>query len=281
MRTLDQQTVIKSVSKLCMDANYYIGQDVAQAYQDCQANETSDLGRDVLGQIIENARIAREQDLPLCQDTGFAVFFVELGRDLKLDFDLEDAINQGVRQGYQDGYLRKSIVKDPLNRVNTGDNTPAIVHLTLVPGDQLTLTIAPKGGGAENMSQLKMLAPADGLDGVKQFIVDVVRKAGSNACPPLVVGVGIGGTFEKAAFLAKRSLLRDIGSSNESPFYNDLEKELLDSINQLGIGPMGLGGRTTALGVFISTHPCHIASLPVAVNIQCHSARHKTVVIGG
>lgn len=263
-----------------MEANYYLGDDVVQALQQALKTEESPLGRSILAQLIENQQIARSEQIPICQDTGFAVLFVNLGQEVRITGgNLIDAINEGVRQGYIEGYLRKSIVRDPLNRVNTGDNTPAVVHLEMSPGDRLSITIAPKGGGSENMSEVRVLKPADGVEGVKQFVIDLVRRSGGNPCPPIIVGVGIGGTFEKCAELAKRALLRELGSQHPDPFYANLEKELLSEINKLGIGPQGLGGSTTALAVFIEPYPCHIASLPVAVNIQCHAARHKSAVI--
>ncbi len=279
MLKISSDLLIEKVKELCISANYDIGQNMINVYNNKLEQEKSALGKEIIQQIIDSAGIAAKNKQPLCQDTGFAVFFVELGRDVVLDFDLEEAINEGVRQGYEDGYLRKSIVRDPLNRINTRDNTPAIIHLRSVAGDKIKISFAPKGGGSENMSALKMLIPADGILGVKQFVIDTVIKAGANVCPPSIVGIGIGGTFEKAACLAKESLLRESGSSNEDSFYDKLEKELLEEINKLGIGPMGLGGNTTCLDVFIETYPCHIASLPVAVNMQCHSARHKEIII--
>jgi len=280
MREIHVDKIVATVKKLCMEANYYLGDDVVQALQQALKTEESPLGRSILAQLIENQQIARSEQIPICQDTGFAVLFVNLGQEVRITGgNLIDAINEGVRQGYIEGYLRKSIVRDPLNRVNTGDNTPAVVHLEMSPGDRLSITIAPKGGGSENMSEVRVLKPADGLEGVKQFVIDLVRRSGGNPCPPIIVGVGIGGTFEKCAELAKRALLRELGSQHPDPFYANLEKELLSEINKLGIGPQGLGGSTTALAVFIEPYPCHIASLPVAVNIQCHAARHKSAVI--
>ncbi|MCD6165668.1 fumarate hydratase [candidate division KSB1 bacterium] len=280
MREIHVDKIVATVKKLCMEANYYLGDDVVQALQQALKTEESPLGRSILAQLIENQQIARSEQIPICQDTGFAVLFVNLGQEVRITGgNLIDAINEGVRQGYIEGYLRKSIVRDPLNRVNTGDNTPAVVHLEMSPGDRLSITIAPKGGGSENMSEVRVLKPADGVEGVKQFVIDLVRRSGGNPCPPIIVGVGIGGTFEKCAELAKRALLRELGSQHPDPFYANLEKELLSEINKLGIGPQGLGGSTTALAVFIEPYPCHIASLPVAVNIQCHAARHKSAVI--
>lgn len=280
MREISAQTIVDKVAKICIDANYYLGQDVMNALEDGLKKEESPTGRAILEQILENAKISKEGVFPLCQDTGFAIFFVELGQDVHISgATLNEAIADGVRKGYGDGYLRKSIVSDPLKRVNTKDNTPPIVWIDIVPGDKLKITIAPKGGGSENMSEVAMLTPADGADGVKNFVVDKVRRSGSNPCPPIVVGVGIGGTFEKVAWLAKKSLLRPIGDRNPDPFYADMEKELLERVNNLGIGPQGLGGRITALDVHVEVHPCHIASLPAAVNIQCHADRHETVII--
>ncbi len=277
MREINYNDIVANVAKICIDANYNLGQDVIDALQKHLAAEESPTGKAILEQIIENAAIAREGVFPLCQDTGFAVFFVNLGQDVQIKGGLlNDAIAEGVRQGYGEGYLRKSIVADPLRRVNTKDNTPPVIWTEIVPGDKLSVTITPKGGGSENMSEVAMLTPADGAEGVKKFVVDKVSRAGGNPCPPIIVGVGIGGTFEKVAWLAKKSLLRPVGSRNPDPFYADMELELLEKINKLGIGPQGLGGRTTALDVHIEMFPCHIASLPASVNIQCHSARHKS-----
>jgi len=234
---------------------------------------------DALARLLENASLAANQYLPMCQDTGFAVFFVEIGRDLHIEGDLYEAINEGVRQGYQEGLLRKSIVSHPLSRINTKDNTPAVIHIELVEGDSLKIVFAPKGGGSENMSALAMLKPSDGKAGVKDFVLKSVKKAGPNPCPPIIVGVGLGGTFEKSAYLAKKALLRRVGEKSAVPEDADLERELEQSIADLGIGPMGFGGRVTAFAVHVESHPCHIASLPVAVNIQCHAARHKEVTI--
>jgi fumarate hydratase subunit alpha len=279
MRTLKVETVIEKIKQMCMEANYYLGEDVIKALQEFHKREESPTGKAILEQILENAEIAQKEQLPMCQDTGFAVFFVEKGVDLCIEGNLTEAINEGTRQGYKEGYLRKSIVQDPIRRVNTKDNTPAIIWYEEVLGDKLKITIAPKGGGSENMSEVKMLKPADGAEGIKAFVVDRVKRSGANPCPPVVVGVGIGGTFEKCAYLAKKALLREIGSTHPDPFYAQMEDELLERINKLGIGPQGFGGRTTALDVFIEAHPCHIASMPSAVNIQCHAARHKSVVI--
>jgi fumarate hydratase subunit alpha len=278
MREIAVSQISEALRRMAVEANTELGQDVLDAFAACKASEESPTGVDILSQLEENARISQETKLPLCQDTGFAVVFVELGQDVHLvGGDLTEAVNEGIRQGYTEGYLRKSIVRDPLNRVNTGDNTPAVVHTRIVPGDKVRITFAPKGGGSENMSGIAMLKPADGVEGVKRFVLERVSEAGPNPCPPTIVGVGIGGTFEVAAYLSKLSLLRPLGKRNADPYYAALEEELLAEVNRLGIGPQGLGGSTTSLDVHIEFHPCHIASLPVAVNIQCHSARHKEV----
>lgn len=280
MREVHVSEITKAVAELCMDANYNLGEDVLNAFKQALEKEESPTGKTVLQELITNAGIAAEEQVPMCQDTGFAVVFVELGQDVHLvGGNLNDAINEGVRIGYGEGYLRKSIVSDPIERVNTKDNTPAVIHVEVVPGDKIKLIVAPKGGGSENMSAVKMLKPSDGAKGIVDFVVDTVSKAGSNPCPPIVVGVGIGGTFEKVAFLAKKALLREIGSVHPNPFYAQMEKEILEKINNLGIGPQGFGGRTTALAVFIETYPAHIASMPAAVNINCHAARHKERII--
>lgn len=281
MREFNVGDVIEPVKQLCIEANTILPEDVKKALLEAKEKEASPVGKEVLAQIEENIEISAKEKLPLCQDTGFAVLFVEIGQDVHLvGGDLRQALNEGVRQGYAEGYLRKSIVDDPaVDRINTKDNTPAIIHWDIVAGDKVKITIAPKGGGSENMSTVKMMKPADGLGGIKDFVVEWVRNAGGNPCPPVIVGVGIGGTFEHVAFLAKKSLLRDIGSHNPDPKFADAERELLKRINATGIGPMGLGGKTTALAVYIETHPCHIASMPVAVNINCHAARHKSVVL--
>ncbi|WP_169799895.1 fumarate hydratase [Desulfofarcimen intricatum] len=280
MREIPVQKITKVVSRLCMDANYKLGEDVSLSIKNALKTESSSIGRDILQQIITNAEIAEAEEVPICQDTGFAVVFVELGQDVHLSGgDLYNAVNQGIRQGYAEGYLRKSIVGHPLERKNTGDNAPGIIHTKIVPGNMVKITVAPKGGGSENMSAIKMLKPADGINGVKEFVLQQVAAAGPNPCPPIIVGVGIGGTFEKAALLSKEALLRPVGKRNELPDIAELEDELLLEINKLGIGPQGLGGKTTALAVHIEVFPTHIASLPVAVNINCHASRHKTAVI--
>ncbi|TET67717.1 MAG: fumarate hydratase [Candidatus Zixiibacteriota bacterium] len=280
MRELQTKEITSAVKRLCMEANYYLGEDVLNAIKEGLKKEESPLGKDILQQIVENAEIAAKEEVPICQDTGFAVIFVELGQEVRVvDGDFNEAINEGVRQGYTDGYLRKSIVEDPIRRKNTGDNTPAVIHLEMVPGDKIRIIVAPKGGGSENMSEVKMMKPADGVEGLKRFVVERVEKSGGNPCPPVVVGVGVGGTFEKCAFLAKKALLREVGSKHPDPYYAELEAELLEKINRSGVGPQGLGGRTTALAVHIEAHPCHIASYPAAVNLNCHAARHKEITI--
>ena len=277
-RTITASDITKTVKELCVKAAYELEEDVKDALSVAYSTEESPLGREILGEIIENFRIAGQGELPLCQDTGIAVFFVDIGRDVSMDGSLEDAINEGVRQGYAGGYLRKSVC-DPLTRKNTNDNTPAIIHVTIIEGDKVRIRFAPKGAGSENMSRLKMLKPAEGIDGIKNFVIETVKEAGGNPCPPIIVGVGIGGDFEKSAILAKEALLRRVGSPNPDKEVAIIERDLLDRINNLGIGPMGFGGRATALAVHIKTHPCHIASLPVAINIQCHADRHKEAEI--
>ncbi|MCR3921573.1 MAG: fumarate hydratase [Firmicutes bacterium] len=275
MRELDVAVLTTAIAEMVMDANYNLGLDVYQALEDALSKEQSPSGRHVLAQLVKNADIAKTEQVPMCQDTGFAVIYVELGQDIHLvGGDVSEAIQAGVRQGYQQGYLRNSIVADPLRRVNTNDNTPAVIHFTVVTGEQVKLIVAPKGGGSENVSAIKMLKPADGVAGVMDFVVETVQKAGSNPCPPMIIGVGIGGTFEKVTAVAKQALLRELGQPHADEFYAELEQKLLHRINQLGIGPQGFGGNTTALAVHIETFATHIASLPVAVNINCHAARH-------
>ena len=279
MREIDVKVITDKVRALCMEANTDLGEDVIQAFDRAMEKEESPLGIEILKELKENARIAKEERVAICQDTGFAVVFLELGQDVHLvGGDLKQAIFEGVRQGYRDGYLRKSICH-PFSRANTGDNTPAIIHTEIVPGEKVKITVAPKGGGCENMSRVDMLTPSDGVEGIKRFVVQRVKESGSNPCPPTIVGVGIGGTFEQAAFLAKKSLLRPLGSGNPDPELDQLESEILNKINQLGIGAQGLGGRTTSLAVHILMMPCHIASLPLAVNVQCHAQRHKEAII--
>ena len=279
MREVSAQKITEVVKRLCIEANCHLPKDVKSCIETCYAQEPWPQAQEILERIMENYKIADDNDRPICQDTGVACVFVTIGQDVHVDGNLADAINEGVRQGYADGYLRKSVVRDPLDRVNTGDNTPAMIYYDLVPGDQLEITVAPKGFGSENMSQIKMLKPSDGLQGVKDFILKVVEEAGPNPCPPIVVGVGVGGTFDKAAYLAKKALMRPADSSNPKPFYAELEKEMLEKVNALGIGPQGFGGKTTALAVNIEEYPTHIAGLPTAVNINCHVTRHKTEVL--
>lgn len=280
MRSIAYEDIVKSVATLCQEANYYIGEDVLTAIQSALEKESSPTGQDVLKQLLENYQIARQEDVPMCQDTGVAVVFLDLGQDVHVEGGyLYDAVNDGVRKGYVDGYLRKSMVNHPLERKNTGDNTPAVIHTRIIPGEKLTITVAPKGAGSENMSAINMMAPSAGIKGVKKFVLETVKKAGPNPCPPIVVGVGIGGNFERCAQLAKEALLRPLGDANPLPDIAALEKELLEEVNQLGIGPQGFGGTNTALAVNVEVYPCHIASLPVAVNINCHAARHKSVTL--
>ena len=280
MREIQTSKIIDRVAQMCLEANFDLGEDVLQALKAATQKERSPVAKSVLGQIIENAGIASAERVPMCQDCGVAVFFVEVGQDVHIvGGDINDAINEGVRRGYKEGYLRKSIVASPLNRVNTRDNTPAVIHIRITPGDRLKITFAPKGAGSENMSALKMLKPSDGVDGIKKFVLLCVEEAGPNPCPPIVVGIGIGGTFEKAAIMAKESLLRPIGQHSPDADVAALEDKLLAEVNDLGIGPAGFGGLTTALAVNIETYPCHIGSLPVAVNINCHAARHKEAII--
>jgi fumarate hydratase subunit alpha len=280
MREIKTDTIIKTLKDMCIEANCVISDEVIGLLNKSLTIEESPTGKEIIQQILENDRIAKAKTVPICQDTGTAVIFVELGQEVHITGGyLYDAINEGVRQGYKDGYLRKSIIADPLNRKNTNDNTPAAIHLELVPGDKLKISIIPKGGGSENMSSLKMLPPSAGLDGVKKFIIESVKNAGANPCPPIIVGVGIGGNFDGAALLAKRAHLRPAGSPNPNPYYAKLEQDLLKDINDLGIGPQGLGGRCTALAVHIEFGPVHITALPVAVNINCHAARLRTAIL--
>lgn len=279
MREIKASLITESVKKLCIDANCHLDNDVKNCICKFHSEETWDQAKEILERIIENYEIADDMNQPVCQDTGVACVFLKIGQDVHIDGDLTEAVNEGVRQGYDEGYLRKSVVRDPLDRVNTGDNTPAMLYTELVPGDKIEITVAPKGFGSENMSKIAMLRPSDGVEGVKEFVVNAVEAAGPNPCPPIVVGVGIGGTFDKAAYLAKKALLRPLDERNDVEFYRELEEELLEKINALGIGPQGFGGRTTALAVNIEQFPTHIAGLPVAVNINCHVTRHKTEVI--
>jgi fumarate hydratase subunit alpha len=279
VREINTRAITDAVKRLCVEANEQLGADVLHGLHKALNNETSPVGKEILNQLLENARIAREEQVPICQDTGLAVIFLEVGQEVHLvGGDLKAAVNQGVREGYGEGYLRKSSCH-PFTRANTGDNTPAVIYVDIVPGDQVKVMVVPKGGGSENMSRLFMLPPSAGLAGIKERVLETVKDAGPNPCPPTIIGVGIGGTFEQAALQAKKSLLRPLGSPNPEQELDDLEKQLLAEINKLGIGPQGLGGRTTSLGVHVRMLPCHIASLPVAVNVQCHASRHKEAVI--
>lgn len=279
MRIVQSEEIVEKVKELCINANLYLGDDVKSCIRYNLDNEESSVGKNILNILLENATIAEEKSIPLCQDTGMAVFFVKLGQEVIVRGDtLTDAINKGVKQGYEEGYLRKSVV-DPLSRINTKDNTPAIIHYEMVKGDKIFIEFAPKGFGSENMSKLKMLKPSDGIEGIKKFIIETVSEAGPNPCPPIVIGVGIGGTVDKCAQIAKKALFRNVGEHSTDGFIADLEREMLDKINKLGIGPQGLGGNTTALAINIETFPTHIAGLPVVVNINCHAARHKKAII--
>ena len=280
MREINVALIRDAIRNLSIEANYFLGADIKEALQKARKDETWDLAGDVLDKIIINSEIASNEQMPMCQDTGMACVFIEIGQDVHLvGGRLEDAINEGVRRGYEDGFLRKSVVEDPIRRINTKDNTPAIIYYDIVDGDKVRITLAPKGFGSENMSKIGMLKPSDGLEGIKKFILDTVKAAGPNPCPPMVIGVGIGGTFDKAAYLAKKALLRPVNIRNRDKFYSELEEELLEKVNELGIGPQGFGGKTTALGLNIEFYPTHIAGLPVAVNINCHATRHKEAVI--
>lgn len=280
MRTIHTDQIIETIRQMCIDANLHLSEDVKGAICSAVEKEKSPLGKQILEQLEENMDIAAAEDIPICQDTGMTVVFLKIGQNLHIDgINLEDAVNEGIRQGYIDGYLRKSVVRDPLQRENTKDNTPGIIHYEIIPGDQLIITVAPKGFGSENMSRIFMLKPADGIEGVKNAILTAVRDAGPNACPPMVVGVGIGGDFEKCAIMAKQALTRNINEHSKIPYVKELEEEMLRKINKLGIGPAGLGGTTTALAVNINTYATHIAGLPVAVNICCHVDRHVTEVL--
>lgn len=280
MRTVQVEEITKNIKEMCIEANHFLTQDMDAAMKKAVETEKAELGKQILNQLQDNLKIAGEEMIPICQDTGMAVIFMEIGQEVHFEGgNLEDAINEGVRQGYVEGYLRKSVVKDPLIRENTKDNTPAVVHYQIVSGDKVTITVAPKGFGSENMSRVFMLKPADGIEGVKEAILTAVKDAGPNACPPMVVGVGIGGTFEKCALMAKKALTRPVDQHSDIPYVAEMEAEVLDKINKSGIGPGGLGGTTTALAVNINTYPTHIAGLPVAVNICCHVNRHSVRVI--
>ena len=279
MREIHVDEIRDNVAQICIDAAYNLSEDVLTAFDRAIETETSPAAREIIELLKENARIAKDEHIPICQDTGIAIFFVEIGQDLRIKNGfIVDAINEGVRKGYKEGYLRKSVV-DPITRKNTGDNTPAIVYTELVPGDKLKISFMPKGAGSENMSVIRMLRPTDGVEGIRNFVLECVQKAGANPCPPVVIGVGIGGSFEKAALLAKKALLRPVGSPNPKLELASLEETLLKTVNKTGIGPEGFGGKVTAMAVHVESFPCHIASLPVAVNINCHAARHKTIIL--
>ena len=281
MRSINVKEITKNIKEMCIEANYFLEDDIKNSLFKAEKEETSEVGKSVLNQLHQNLDIAESEMIPICQDTGMAVVFLDIGQDVHfVGGDLTDAVNRGVREGYEEGYLRKSVVEDPVERVNTKDNTPAIIHMNIVPGDKVKITVSPKGFGSENMSRIFMLKPADGLDGIKKAIIETVREAGPNACPPFIVGVGIGGDFEKSAILAKRALTRGLDEESASPYrkpyLDELEKELLEEINKIGLGPAGLGGRKTALGINIETYPTHIAGMPLAINMCCHVNRHKT-----
>lgn len=276
IRNIHTDTIIQTVKEMCIEANHFLSDDMKESLEKAIKDEKSELGKKILNQLDENLKIASKEMIPICQDTGMAVFFIEIGQDVHFEgINLEDAINEGVRQGYEEGYLRKSVVSDPFLRENTKDNTPAVIHYSIVPGDKVKITFAPKGFGSENMSRIFMLKPSDGIEGVKEAIFTAVKEAGPNACPPMVIGVGMGGTFEKCAILAKKALTRPVNENSNIPYVAEMERELLEKINKIGIGPGGLGGTTTALAVNINTYPTHIAGLPVAVNICCHVNRHS------
>jgi fumarate hydratase subunit alpha len=280
MREIDTGQIVQAVKEMCLEANYDLGPDMMRAFGQALEREESPIGQEVLRQLIENANIARQERVPMCQDCGVTMVFAEIGQDVHIAGGyFLDAINEGVRQGYQDGYLRKSILNDPIHRVNTKDNTPAVIHLEMATGDRLKLIVAPKGGGAENMIQMRMLKPSDGVEGIKRLVLETVAKAGPNPCPPIILGVGIGGTFEKAALISKKALFRKIGTPHPDPDIAALEKDLLEAVNALGIGPLGFGGRVTALAVHAEVFACHLVSLPVAVSINCHAHRHQERIL--
>ena len=280
MREIQASMITDTIERLCIEANQVLPDDIKKSIQTCRSCEDGQIASGILDNIIENYEIAENEQVPICQDTGMACVFLEIGQDVHITGgDLSEAVDEGVRRGYTNGYLRKSVVKDPVRRGNTGDNTPAMLYTEIVPGENIKITVGPKGFGSENMSAIRMFKPSAGIEGIKDFIIETVETAGPNPCPPMVVGVGIGGTFDKAALLAKKALMRPIDTENEDPYYADLEKEMLEKINQLGIGPQGFGGRTTALGLNIETMPTHIAGMPCAINISCHVTRHKTEVI--
>ncbi len=278
MKTIERLEYIQAIEKLCLDSNFDLATSFLRVLEDSKAKEESNVGKKILEQILDNAKIASENKLPMCQDTGIVVVFLEVGK-VEFDFDIYNATNEGISRAYEKGYLRKSVVAHPIDRENTGDNTPAIIHVKLVDTTSIKITLAPKGGGSENMSKMKMLTPAEGKEGIKKFVLETIEEAGGKTCPPIIVGIGIGGNLEKAALISKEAILRDINDHSDNETNKQLEIELLEEINKLGIGPMGLGGSTTALAVKVNSYPCHIASLPVAVNLQCHAARHKSVIL--
>lgn len=280
MREIQASVITDTIERLCIEANQVLPEDIKKSIRACRAGEDGEIACGILDKIIENYEIAENEQVPICQDTGMACVFLEIGQDVHIaGGDLAEAVNEGVRRGYTNGYLRKSVVKDPVRRGNTGDNTPAMLYTEIVPGENIKITVGPKGFGSENMSTIRMFKPSAGIEGIKDFILETVETAGPNPCPPMVIGVGIGGTFDKAALLAKKALMRPVDSENEDPYYADLEKEMLEKINQLGIGPQGFGGKTTAIGLNIETMPTHIAGMPCAINISCHVTRHKTEVL--
>ncbi len=279
MRNIDRQIIVEAIAKLCIDAALNLPKDVFSAFQEAKKNESKPVAKEILSQLIQNAQIAQKEETPICQDTGLCIVFAEIGRDIHFDYDIYNAINEGVGKGYTEGYLRKSMVSHPLNRINTENNTPAVIHIKLVEGDKLTLTVAPKGGGSENMSLAKVFPPAVGEEGIINFITENVKKAGGNPCPPVVLGVGIGGNLEYASYLSKKALTRDIGQFSENLFDKALEEKIIKAVNKTGVGPSGFGGDTTCLFAFVESYPCHIASLPVALSINCHAARHKKITL--
>ncbi len=279
VREIDVNIITNEIERLCIESNYYVSPDIEKSFKDALVKEEQEISKDLFNILMENQEIARNESLPICQDTGMAIIFVEVGQDVHFNGDLEEAINEGVRRGYEKGYLRKSVVKDPIRRENTKDNTPAIIHYKITKGDKVKITVSPKGFGSENMSKLTMLKPSEGLEGVKKFVIETVKIAGPNSCPPIIVGVGVGGDFEKSARMAKECLLREVGSKNPDEFWNNVEEELLEAVNNLNIGVGGFGGKTTALALHIKSYPTHIAGLPVAVNIGCHVTRHKEVIL--
>lgn len=279
MRNIERKEIVNAVAELCRKAALYLPEDVYKAIEKAKSEETKPIAKEIFSQLLENADIARKEETPICQDTGLCIVFAEIGREIYLDYDIYDAINEGVGRGYTDGYLRKSIVRHPLDRVNTGDNTPAVIHLKIVSGDRLKLTVAPKGGGSENMSAAKVFPPAAGEKGIIEFVKETIKNAGANPCPPVVLGIGIGGNLEYASYMSKKALTRTVGEHSEIPADCELEKKIIKAVNETGVGPSGYGGDTTCLFAFVESAPCHIASLPVAVSVNCHAARHKEIIL--